>query len=141
LIFLSNIYIESLFDICASPKICCKGFCCTSCLFGDNAAKITNGSYCLYCCGYLWLSPIYACGLLHMGIRAKMREKYGLQEEPSDCITGCLLSPCAACQEAREIISRERTPNKVRTNEPTKDAITTADSEGAASPSNSSHAS
>jgi Cys-rich protein (TIGR01571 family) len=40
-----------------------------------------------------------------MSIRAKLREKYGSQEEPCDVVAACLLSPFAVCQEAREIIS------------------------------------
>ncbi len=63
-------------------------------------------------------------------MRAKMREKYGLQEVPSDCVAGCLLSPCAVCQEAREIISRERLPsNKVRTDQPKKNVASPVESE------------
>jgi hypothetical protein len=65
-----------------------------------------------------------------MPMRAKMREKYGLQEQPSDCLAACLLSPCAVCQEAREIISREKSPgNKVRKNQPVKSITSAVDSE------------
>ena len=73
-----------------------------------------------------------------MPIRAKMRAKYGLQEEPSDCVAACLLSPFAVCQEAREIISREKMPSgKVQTNQPSKTMITTAESEVASSANSS----
>jgi len=109
-----------LFDICASPKICCKGFGCPECLFGENAAEIADVS----CCAYLLLTPICA----------KLREKYGLQEEPSDVIGACLFSSFAVCYEACEIISREKLPNeKVRRNQPINNIIPTADSEVASS--------
>jgi hypothetical protein len=73
-----------------------------------------------------------------MRVRAKMRAKYGLQEEPSDIVAACLLSPFGVCQEAREIISREKMPGKkVRTNQPSKD-MTTADDSEVASSTNSS---
>ena len=100
------------------------------CLFGTNAAKIDNVSCYGYCCVYFLLSPLYLCGIIHMSVRGKMRAKYGLQEEPSDCVAACLLSPLAVCQEARELISREKISNgKVRTNQPVNDIATTADSE------------
>jgi Cys-rich protein (TIGR01571 family) len=136
LFILFRIFSESLFDICASPKICCKGFFCLDCLFGENAHSISGVSCCLYCCGYLLLSPVCLCGLIHMPMRVKMREKYGLQEVPSDRVAGCLCSPCAVCQEAREIISRERSPgNKVRTDQPMKNAASPVESEVASATS------
>jgi len=76
-----------------------------------------------------------------MPIRAKMREKYGLQEEPSDVVAACLLSPLGVCQEAREIISREKMPSKkVQTKQPLK-SITTNDASEVASSANSSQVS
>ena len=73
-----------------------------------------------------------------MRIRAKMRTKYGLQEEPSDIVAACLLSPCGVCQEAREIISREKmSGKKVQTNQPSKSIITADDSEVASSTNSS----
>lgn len=65
-----------------------------------------------------------------MPLRAKMREKYGLQEVPSDCVAACLLSPLAVCQETREILSRERSPSqRVRTDQPKKDLPSPIESE------------
>jgi len=82
------------------------------------------------CCGHLLLIPILACGLIHMPIRAKIREKYGLQEETSDIVAACLFSPFAVRQEAREIICREKLPSeKVRRNQPINNIIPTTDSE------------
>lgn len=99
-------------------------------MFAENANHISGVSYCGYCCGYMLLSVVCACGLLHKPMRAKMREKYGLQEEPSDCVAACILSPCAVCQETREIMSREKSPgNRVRTVQPKKEAASPVESE------------
>lgn len=71
-----------------------------------------------------------------MPLRARMREKYNLPEEPSDFVAGCLLSPLGVCQEAREIISRERTfSTRARTNQPTKDIASSVDDEVASATS------
>lgn len=41
----------------------------------------------------------------------RLREKYNLEEAPcSDCCVHCLASPCALCQEAREISRRAGAP-------------------------------
>lgn len=121
---------ESFFDICASPGICFKGTCCTGCLFGQNVARLTNKSCVSYCCGYTSLLVICSCGLLHRSFRAKLREKYGLQEQPTDLVAGCLLSPIGVCQEAREIDSREKSPStKVQRAEPKRSNISDVESE------------
>ncbi len=123
-------------DICASPKICLKGFFCPECVFGQNATRISNVSCCIYCCRYLLLTPFLSCGLIHKPIRTKIREKYGLQEQPSDCVAACLLSPCAVCQEAREMNSRDRLPSeKTRINQPIKGLASPVDSEVASASS------
>ena len=76
-----------------------------------------------------------------MGVRAKIRQKYGLQEQPSDFIAACILSPLAVCQESREIISREKKPSEqIRTSQPLNDITATGDSEVTSSHT-SSHAS
>ena len=39
--------------------------------------------------------------------RKNMRQKYNLKEEPAnDCVVTLCCSPCALCQEAREMKSR-----------------------------------
>lgn len=54
-----------------------------------------------------------------MPVRAAMRAKYNLVEEPSDFVSACLLSPFALCQEAREIAYREKTlATKTQTMQP-----------------------
>lgn len=122
--------IESLFNICGSPKTCCFAACCPECVFGQNAANVNDGSCLGYCCIYMILLPIGLCGLVHKPIRVKIREKYNLQEEPSDCLAAYLLSPCAICQEAREIESRGQSSNtRVKTMQPLNSTISNADSE------------
>ncbi|CAF4843223.1 unnamed protein product, partial [Rotaria magnacalcarata] len=53
-------------------------------------------------------SGVYLCWVPHYFERQKLREKYKLKSNPScgDCPTTLLCSPCALCQEAREISSR-----------------------------------
>ena len=86
---------------------CCYGFWCLPCLFGSNAEKIDDSS-CVGCCLLYWLaSYFHLCCLPHMNKREKLRQKYGLQEEPcGDCLVTTFCSPCANCQEAREIKAR-----------------------------------
>ncbi|UJR29170.1 hypothetical protein I4U23_010384 [Adineta vaga] len=120
----------SFFGVCASPKTCCAVTFCTSCMFGYNAADVTNNSCWGYCCGYFLLMPCYLCGVVHMPIRAKIREKYNLQEEPNDCIAACLLSPCGICQESNELKSHEKSSGiKVQTMQPLNSTISHAESE------------
>jgi len=63
------------------------------------------------CCAYLCLAECYLCWLPHYFKRQALREKYGLREDPEcgDCLTTACCGPCALCQEARELQSRENT--------------------------------
>ncbi|CAF1390766.1 unnamed protein product [Adineta ricciae] len=129
ILFIQRI-IESLFDVCGSPKTCCFATWCPECVFGYNAANVTDGSCCGYCCAYLILMPCGLCGIVHMPIRTKLREKYNLQEEPSDCLASYLFSFCAICQEAREIESQDQSSNtRIKTTQPFNSSVSNADSE------------
>jgi Cys-rich protein (TIGR01571 family) len=96
-------FLESLFGCFNDLSTCLCGFCCTPCLFGQNAEK-TDGSSCfLWCCAYMCLTECYLCWLPHYFKRAELRQRYGLREDPScgDLFTTICCSPCALCQEAR----------------------------------------
>ncbi|CAF1428729.1 unnamed protein product [Didymodactylos carnosus] len=41
-----------------------------------------------------------------MGKRGALRQKYGIIEDPNDCLVTCCCGPCAVCQEAREMKTR-----------------------------------
>ena len=130
LILFVQILVESLFDICGSPKTCCFAVCCPACAFSYNATNVTTGSCLRYCCSYMILSLCCLCGIVHKPIRTKIREKYNLQEEPSDYLASYLFSSCAICQEAREIESRGQSANhRIKTTQPLNSTISNADSE------------
>ncbi|CAF0845921.1 unnamed protein product [Adineta steineri] len=94
---------ESLCGCFDDVGSCFCGWCCTPCLFGQNAEKIDGSNCCLCCLGYTLLSPCYMCWLPHYMKRQTLRQKYNLVEEPScgDLPTTCFCSPLALCQEAR----------------------------------------
>ncbi|KAF5842683.1 protein plant cadmium resistance 7 [Dunaliella salina] len=58
--------------------------------------------YLLHCCLYFCCTP-FAC-IFAGSTRAMVRNKYGLSEQPcNDCCVHCFCSPCALCQEARQL--------------------------------------
>mmetsp|Transcript_27483 Transcript_27483/g.74351 ORF Transcript_27483/g.74351 Transcript_27483/m.74351 type:complete len:102 (+) Transcript_27483:85-390(+) len=76
--------------------------CCLPChLYGQNADKVGQSyllHFCLYC-----ICPSFAC-IYGGSTRTMVRNKYGLNETPcSDCCVHCWCSPCAVCQEARQL--------------------------------------
>jgi Cys-rich protein (TIGR01571 family) len=95
-------------DCCKDCGICVFGYFCLPCLFGQNAEKIDNSSCCGMCCVYILAAECYLCWVPHMMKRKRLREKYGLKENPEcgDCLTTLCCGPCAVCQEARELKSR-----------------------------------
>jgi Cys-rich protein (TIGR01571 family) len=105
--FLSDI-LETLCGCFDDWGSCCYGYWCTPCLFGSNAEKISGSSCVGMCCLYSILASCYLCWVPHTMERKKLREKYGLIENPScgDILTTLCCGPCALCQEAREMKSR-----------------------------------
>ena len=52
--------------------------------------------------------------ILHGFARARLRERYGLEEgQCSDCCVTCFCPFCAICQEAREIRLRGKKNDKI----------------------------
>ena len=99
-------YLGSIFGCLEDIPTLCYGFCCTCCLFGRNAEMI-DGSSCMgMCIGYLCLDLCLLCCLIHKDKRQQLRRAFDLAEEPSDFLATWILSPCAVCQEAREMKSR-----------------------------------
>jgi Cys-rich protein (TIGR01571 family) len=72
-------------------------------LFGENAEQIDGSNKWAMCCGYALLSNCYLICLLHKPEREKLRAVYNLEEKPNDILTTCCCSPCANCQEAKEM--------------------------------------
>ncbi|CAF0784231.1 unnamed protein product [Rotaria sp. Silwood1] len=104
-----NDWNEDLCGCFSDCGTCCYGYWCTPCLFGSNATKIDGKNCFLMCCLYGLLTSVYLCWLPHYFERQKLREKYNLKPNPScgDCPTTLFCSPCALCQEAREMKSRK----------------------------------
>ncbi|CAF0752075.1 unnamed protein product [Adineta ricciae] len=108
----TNEWNEKLFGCCNDGKTCCYGFCCTPCLFGSNAKKIDGKNCFLMCCLYGIASSFYLCCIPHYFERQNLREKYSLKEDScGDLPATICCSPCALCQEAREMKSRDNGPS------------------------------
>mmetsp|Transcript_11600 Transcript_11600/g.28434 ORF Transcript_11600/g.28434 Transcript_11600/m.28434 type:complete len:111 (-) Transcript_11600:207-539(-) len=94
---------DSLFA-CTNDMGTCLIVCCLgpSITYGQNVDKLKGNGFmgpCLlyFCC------PCFAC-IFAGQTRKEIREKYGLKEEPChDMLVHCFCSPCAVCQEAREL--------------------------------------
>jgi Cys-rich protein (TIGR01571 family) len=52
-------------------------------LFGENIEKTVGNNCCLICCAYSLLVPCYLCWIPHCIKRKDLREKYGLEDDPS----------------------------------------------------------
>jgi len=64
------------------------------------------------CCLYALTANCSLCWIPHMFEREKIRAKYNLKEDPcGDCPVTLCCSPCALCQEAREMKSRGKIMN------------------------------
>jgi len=58
------------------------------------------------CVAYACLTGCYLQCLVHKPRRQQLRNAYNLEEKPNDIIATCICSPCANCQEAREMKQR-----------------------------------
>merc|ERR1712188_222043 len=89
--------------------VCCYGYCCGPCLYGDTNEILEKGSCmkagALACCCGLCTVCCYAPGR-----RADLRGKLGLAEQPcGDCIVWVCCPSCANCQEWNELKKRSIT--------------------------------
>ncbi|GMH33219.1 hypothetical protein BSKO_01053 [Bryopsis sp. KO-2023] len=108
-----------LFGCLDDAGLCVWGLFCTACLFGENVSSLTQvqsqqdlinkvpppvASGCCCPCLLYSLTTVY-CWCCVGGLnRRDLREKYGLRHEPcGDCTVHMFCSPCAVCQEAREL--------------------------------------
>ncbi|GLI66863.1 hypothetical protein VaNZ11_010850 [Volvox africanus] len=93
---------SGLGDLCGDPGTCCFGLLCLPCLFGRNYAQFRGNGCCGACCLYFWC-PCLAC-YFASDLRRSIRDKYNLLPEPcNDFTVHCFCSPCALCQESREM--------------------------------------
>ncbi|KAL6753698.1 PLAC8 family-domain-containing protein [Haematococcus lacustris] len=97
---------SSLYDCFSDMGVCCVGAHAPFVLYGENAEKIGTSSFLSAAAMYFFFSCC-ACCFAHE-TRGALRHKYGLPEEPcSDCMVHCWCSPCAVCQETRELRKRK----------------------------------
>ncbi len=100
---IQQIFLGGLFDCCNDCGICCYGWCCAACLYGENAEKIDGSDCCGQCFVWWLLSGWGLCWVVHMGKRETLRRRFGLQEDCNDCAATAFCATCAICQEAREL--------------------------------------
>ncbi|KAG2489090.1 hypothetical protein HYH03_012316 [Edaphochlamys debaryana] len=94
-------------SICDDTRLCLQGCFCTSCLFGSNYAALRDTGCWGPCCLYFWCRCMVC--MFASDVRHEIRAKYNLRPEPcNDLVTHLFCSPCALCQEAREVRYQER---------------------------------
>ncbi|KAK9863545.1 hypothetical protein WJX84_005768 [Apatococcus fuscideae] len=100
-----------IFGCLGDCGICCYGCWCPCCLFGDNHSK-AMGTGCVGPTIIFYLLGSIGCQCFYAGpLRKELRNRYSLQERPcNDCCVHWCCSPCAICQEAREIKARGGIP-------------------------------
>ncbi|CAF1152324.1 unnamed protein product [Didymodactylos carnosus] len=107
-----------LFDCFDDTNICISGLFCPCYLFGQNVEQTGGITYRCPCFLYAWNSMLLNCGYIHKRQRSNIRDIYGLPGGCGDCLTTCFCSPCAVCQEARELKIRGQIPNRVVQQQP-----------------------
>lgn len=89
-----------LCDCLISPCICLQGLLCPCCLYGKNNKEVSNDTFCGSMLCYLLCFP--CCQ--QTKTRYLIRQKYNLLAQPcDDCCVSWFCTPCALCQERREI--------------------------------------
>jgi len=102
---------SGLFGCFDDIGICCYGLFCTPCLYGENVNKLNGVGCYMPCCQYYCLAGLSMCCCVASPNRTMIRNKYGLAEEPcNDCCVHVFFSPCAVCQEARELKKQVAAP-------------------------------
>lgn len=119
-----------LCDVCAEPGgcgLCCYGGCCGPCLYGDSMSRMApheatcGGNSYGACCGYWMLGgfvpamtallfgvplPLSCSFAIQTSGRRSIKRKYGIHPDDGcckDCLITAFCSPCALCQEQREL--------------------------------------
>lgn len=96
-----------VFDICADATTCAMGYWLTPCLHGDNISRLEGKNGPGPCLLYAVANFCCLQTFVARPVRRKIRETFDLPEQPcSDTCIHCWCSPCATCQEAREIKRR-----------------------------------
>merc|ERR1711907_56143 len=94
-------YRTGLFDCICNLGTCLPATLATSFLAAFNRAD-ADGRECSYCDAvFSSYSPV-----AQFTTRQSIRSRYGLAEDPSDCLVACCCTPCGVAQDALELASR-----------------------------------
>jgi len=92
--------------------ICCFGFCCPFCQFGQ-VQEYTGDNCCVCCCAMMICAEVGCHTCLHASQRDKLEVK--LEGQPRGlfgqlCCDTCCCGWCAICQEARAVKAHQNRP-------------------------------
>ncbi len=101
---------QSYFCGCFNDPASCILTCLFPCItYGNNYEAINKTGCCVQGFTYCCLSACGLCCLVHSGLRGNIRSKFNIPGNNCfDCLLTCFCSPCALCQESREIIYRRK---------------------------------
>jgi Cys-rich protein (TIGR01571 family) len=111
----SGTWTTGICGCCEEVESCCWAFWCPCVAFGRIVEIVDEGNTSCLTGGAIWylIHQHTCCGALYScGYRTKLREKYGLPEEPcNDCCTDCFCLPCSLAQQTRELQNHGLNPN------------------------------
>ncbi|CAM8926893.1 hypothetical protein QQ045_022164 [Rhodiola kirilowii] len=105
----SNEWTTGLCGCCEDSSNCCITCCCPCITFGQNAEILERGATSCPASGAIFFALSYVgwAFLYSCSYRSKLRKAYSLPAEPcADVLVHCFCSPCAICQEYRELKNR-----------------------------------
>jgi len=101
---------EGVFGCCNNVSTCIFGLFCPCWLYGKNQEKLDGQSCLQHCLLYAICGACVCC--FHGPRRAHMRQKYNLKPDCNDYLVTYCCSPCAVCQESREMEVRGPPPQQ-----------------------------
>jgi Cys-rich protein (TIGR01571 family) len=111
----SGTWTTGICGCCEEIESCCWAFWCPCVAFGRIVEILDQGSTACLTGGAIFylIHQHTCCGALYScGYRTKLRQKYGLPEEPcNDCCTDCFCLPCSLAQQTRELQNHGLNPN------------------------------
>lgn len=101
---------SGLCDCFGDMETCCCTWCCSILMVGQNAELSTDGQTGCATAALVYggLQILGGAGRLYsFTMRTRLRQKFGLPEEPcNDFVVHCCCQLCAICQETRELKRR-----------------------------------
>lgn len=118
----TEFFTSPLTNCCAEPggsELCMKGLFCGCCLYGENVAQLGMRATCggnsgAACAFWAVMAMCGLCCIPQSITRKDIKHEYGHEDpESNDCLVSTCCSPCALCQEARELEVRRQTSIRV----------------------------